>query len=145
MSDVWAAQLLDSLAAGLRECLIKQSITDKVNLQPFVEGILRSRIGRRVLAEHHIGLHDRKEVSRLQATLPHSWVPLSKGFIGCICTELDVHGAIEAAASEAQSVCKQIYGSCPDVTIEASRQVSMPYIPGHLDYMLFELFKNSMR
>ena len=59
------APLLDDLAAGLRECLVKKSITDRVNLQPFVEDILRSRISRRVMAQHHIGLNDRQEVQEV--------------------------------------------------------------------------------
>lgn len=68
-----------------------------------------------------------------------------QGFIGCICTDLNVNEAIASAASQAQAVCRQIYGTSPEVHIEADRQILMPYHPGHLDYMLFELFKNSMR
>ena len=31
------------------------------------------------------------------------------------------------------------------ISCSSSKVVKMPYIPTHLDYMLFELFKNSMR
>ncbi len=44
-------------------------------------------------------------------------------------------------------ICTETFGAAPDVIISSSgaQAVKMPYIPTHLDYMLFELFKNSMR
>lgn len=44
-------------------------------------------------------------------------------------------------------ICTETFGAAPDVTISSSgsQAVKMPYIPTHLDYMLFELFKNAMR
>ncbi len=44
-------------------------------------------------------------------------------------------------------ICTETFGTAPDVVISSSgaQAVKMPYIPTHLDYMLFELFKNSMR
>ena len=44
-------------------------------------------------------------------------------------------------------ICTETFGAAPDVLIScgSSKIVKMPYIPTHLDYMLFELFKNSMR
>ena len=44
-------------------------------------------------------------------------------------------------------ICTETFGAAPDVVISSSgaQTVKMPYIPTHLDYMLFELFKNAMR
>ena len=44
-------------------------------------------------------------------------------------------------------ICTETFGAAPDVIISSSgaQAVKMPYIPTHLDYMLFELFKNAMR
>ena len=44
-------------------------------------------------------------------------------------------------------ICTETFGAAPDVVMSSSgaQTVKMPYIPTHLDYMLFELFKNAMR
>ncbi len=42
-------------------------------------------------------------------------------------------------------VCMETYGTAPDVIVSGDSAVSIPYIPAHLDYMLYELLKNAMR
>lgn len=45
-------------------------------------------------------------------------------------------------------VCTETFGRAPEVMVSSgssSQMASMPYIPTHLDYMLFELLKNAMR
>jgi hypothetical protein len=39
----------------------------------------------------------------------------------------------------------ETYGMAPDVVVSGEPKVSIPYIPAHLDYMLYELLKNAMR
>lgn len=42
-------------------------------------------------------------------------------------------------------VCMETYGMAPEVVVSGEPKVSIPYIPAHLDYMLYELLKNAMR
>lgn len=122
------APMLDILAAGLKECIVRKSLSEKIDLQPFIEGMLRSRISRRVIAQHHLGLQRDQQ-----------------GFIGCVCTDLNVQDMILSTAAQSQSICRENYGNAPEIFITSSQSVSMPYVPVHLEYMLHELFKNSMR
>ena len=52
--------MLDALAAGLRECNSKPFVGQKLQLNGFLDNMLTSRISRRVLAEQHINLHNRR-------------------------------------------------------------------------------------
>ena len=55
--------------------------------------------------------------------------------------------AADAYLPLTMQICTETFGAAPDVIISSSgaQAVKMPYIPTHLDYMLFELFKNAMR
>ncbi len=73
---------------------------------------------------------------------PH---PNRPGFIGCFQINLNVVEAAEFAAQRVQQVCRETYGVSPDVRVLGDTQVDITYIPTHLDYMLYELLKNSVR
>ncbi|KAL3141619.1 hypothetical protein ABBQ32_004858 [Trebouxia sp. C0010 RCD-2024] len=123
-----AAPMLDALAAGLRECNSKPFVGAKLELNSFLENMLTSRISRRVLAEQHINLHNRRP-----------------GYIGVICTHLNLCDAVDFAVQRATQVARETYGCAPEVTCTGDLQSTIPYIPTHLDYMLYELLKNAMR
>lgn len=44
-----------------------------------------------------------------------------------------------------QQVCRETYGVAPDVRVSGDAMLDITYIPSHLDYMLYELLKNSVR
>ena len=52
--------MLDALAAGLRECSRKPFTGERLQLDRFLDNMLRSRISRRVIAEQHIHLNTRR-------------------------------------------------------------------------------------
>lgn len=56
-----AAPMLDALAAGLRECSSKPFVGEKLQLDAFLDAMLRSRISRRVIAEQHLHLDNRRQ------------------------------------------------------------------------------------
>eukprot|EP00951_Prasinocladus_malaysianus_P007967 scaffold57375_cov31-Prasinocladus_malaysianus.AAC.1 len=120
--------MLDSLAHGLRECASKPIIGPRLQLDNFLDNMLRSRISRRVLAEQHIHL----ENSNAKA-------------IGIISTELSLYEAVHYAAQRTRQVCNETYGRSPDIIVSGDVRAVMPYIPMHIDYMLYELMKNSSR
>ncbi|EIE24046.1 alpha-ketoacid dehydrogenase kinase [Coccomyxa subellipsoidea C-169] len=124
------APMLDALAAGFRECKMKPIVGPKLQMDNFLDSMLRSRISRRVMAEQHIHLALRRP-----------------GYIGIICTDLSLPDAISFAAQRTKQVCTETFGAAPEVLISgtSAQLATMPYIPTHLDYMLYELLKNAMR
>eukprot|EP00878_Enallax_costatus_P015017 GHUV01015724.1.p1 GENE.GHUV01015724.1~~GHUV01015724.1.p1 ORF type:complete len:495 (+),score=95.37 GHUV01015724.1:1927-3411(+) len=120
--------LLDGLARGLVEVKAKRLVGPALDLDYFLDNMLRSRISRRVIAEQHLHI-----------------VNTRPGYIGSIATALDVADAVEFAGQRAVQVCTEAYGFAPEVTLSGDLQALIPYLPAHLDYMLYELLKNSMR
>lgn len=46
---------------------------------------------------------------------------------------------------DAEYMCLRAHGEAPKVTISGRTDLTFPYVPSHLNYMLVELLKNSMR
>lgn len=42
-------------------------------------------------------------------------------------------------------VCNETYGLAPDVVITGDKRLTIPYVPSHFDYMVYEVLKNSSR
>jgi len=122
------APMLDALATGLREIKKKPLVGPHLHLDSFLEAMLSSRISRRVLAEHHINLNNRRP-----------------GYIGIISTDLSLADSIDFAAGRSKQVCIETYGAAPEILISGDLHLKVPYIPAHLDYMLYELLKNASR
>ncbi len=122
------APMLDALANGLREIKRKPLVGPHVQLDTFLEAMLSSRISRRVLAEHHINLNNSRP-----------------GYIGVICTDLSLADSIDFAAGRSKQVCIETYGAAPEILVSGDIRLKVPYIPAHLDYMLYELLKNASR
>jgi [3-methyl-2-oxobutanoate dehydrogenase (acetyl-transferring)] kinase len=122
------APMLDALATGLREIKRKPLVGPHLHLDSFLEAMLSSRISRRVLAEHHINLHNRRP-----------------GYVGIISTDLSLSDSIDFAAGRSKQVCIETYGVAPEILISGDLHLKVPYIPAHLDYMLYELLKNASR
>lgn len=122
------APMLDLLATGLREVRRKPLIGAHLYLDGFLEAMLRSRISRRILAEQHINL-----------TSPRP------GYYGIVNLNVHIAECIDFARSRCRQVCMEHYGVAPEVVVSGNAELKIPYIDAHLDYMLYELIKNSMR
>ncbi|PSC73841.1 pyruvate dehydrogenase kinase [Micractinium conductrix] len=120
--------MLDALAQGMREVRSKPVVGEQLQLDAFLENMLRSRISRRVMAEQHINLTNQRP-----------------GYIGIICTQLHLADAVDFAASRCKQAFVEHYGVAPEVFVSGDTSLTIPYIPAHLDYMLYELLKNSAR
>uniref|UniRef100_A0A674GEK6 Protein-serine/threonine kinase n=1 Tax=Taeniopygia guttata TaxID=59729 RepID=A0A674GEK6_TAEGU len=114
------------LAEGLREC--RRHIQDERLLRPFLDKTLTSRLGMRMLAAHHLALHEDKP-----------------DFVGIICTRLSPKRLVEKWADFARRLCEHQYGTAPRVRINGHVAARFPFIPLPLDYVLPELLKNAMR
>lgn len=121
-------QVVDLLAKGTSEAT-KKVPRSRLKLDSFLENMLLSRIGRRVLAEQHVLYHK----------------PQDSGYVGVINPRCNIANCVKAAVSQASSVCHNTYGSVPTVEFKGSLAATIPYIPAHLEFVCFEILKNSMR
>lgn len=109
----------------------RSPIMDK-SVQAFLDRFYMSRIGIRMLIGQHIALNDE---------------PVRDDYVGIICTEVPIREMATHAADNARFICEEWYGlySAPNVEIVCPADLSFMYVPGHLNHMLFETIKNSLR
>ncbi|MBN3274672.1 BCKD dehydrogenase, partial [Polyodon spathula] len=104
------------------------SLQEESVLSQFLDKTLTSRLGIRMLATHHLALHEDKP-----------------DFVGIICTRLSPKKIIEKWVDFARRLCEHKYGNAPRVRINGHVAARFPFIPMPLDYILPELLKNAMR
>eukprot|EP00541_Cyclophora_tenuis_P007065 CAMPEP_0116542232 /NCGR_PEP_ID=MMETSP0397-20121206/906_1 /TAXON_ID=216820 /ORGANISM="Cyclophora tenuis, Strain ECT3854" /LENGTH=232 /DNA_ID=CAMNT_0004066227 /DNA_START=1 /DNA_END=699 /DNA_ORIENTATION=+ len=98
----------------------------------FLDRFYMSRIGIRVLAGQYLALR-------------HQQSP-DDNYIGMICLDTSPYELVQHAASDATIMCRRDYhGFAPDVRIDGRTDLTFPYLPTHLHYILLELIKNAMR
>ncbi|KAF8165319.1 branched-chain alpha-ketoacid dehydrogenase [Crassisporium funariophilum] len=114
-------------------------------LDTFMRRMLVSRISRRVLAEHHIALSESfSGCGKETDGDPH---------VGIIFTGLNIKRSVERCAkllSESPIWQTDPYDEGkphrrPEVRLEGHLDTAFAYIREHLEYIIFELLKNSMR
>lgn len=93
---------------------------------------LRARIGTRLLAEHHIALTHPIDTTH---------------FIGTVQVDCKPSTILNQTAAFVGDICDLKYGVYPHIEFDNPEgvDVSLPYIPVHLEYMFTELLKNSFR
>ncbi|ORY53202.1 hypothetical protein BCR33DRAFT_711542, partial [Rhizoclosmatium globosum] len=124
----------------------------------FLNEMLRSRIGRRVLAEQHIALSDTYEqnlaANDLTKKAPNGTAALIEeedddGWIGIVNTRCRATEVVDRVSVLAKRWFRDTYPNRgvepPEVKIDGHINAVFTYIPDHIEYILFELFKNSMR
>lgn len=119
-----------TLAEGVREIRnLPGSVDfDFERLDQFINKFLCERIARRMLAEQHMALHHPAD-----------------GWIGIIQLECSLAKVVDRCMQHAQQVCFKTYGTYPEYSMGGDVDTKCPYIPIHLEYILFEVFKNSLR
>lgn len=152
--------LLGVMARGIRECMRKPIIGETLQLQGFLQTILHTRIARRCGARARIRCASgRCARARADSTLSFSpprpasviaeqYVALQQprdGFIGVFERELNVGRMIEKASTDCEAICETTYGRAPAFELRGDTDATLCYIPAHLEYCLFEVFKNSSR
>jgi len=95
----------------------------------FLDRFYVSRIGIRVLIGQYLALR--------QPPVPH--------YIGIVCTQTSPFQIVKRAIDDASFMCTRKYGESPDVIITGRLDLTFPYVPTHLHYIMLELLKNSMR
>ncbi|KAL0949535.1 hypothetical protein HGRIS_009585 [Hohenbuehelia grisea] len=138
------ASVIPNLSLGLS---LSSPYLPPDQLDSFMRRMLISRISRRVLVEHHIALSDiYAGRGRETPGEPH---------VGIIFTGLNVRRSIERCARLLRErpfgiedgVWQTSGGVCkwPEVIVDGHVDTEFAYIREHLEYIIFELLKNSMR
>ncbi|KAJ3063767.1 hypothetical protein HDU98_000447 [Podochytrium sp. JEL0797] len=151
--------VIPQLAMGMAEASTPEHMSSEV-ADRFLNEMLRSRIGRRVLAEQHIALSDTYE-QHLTSTDPtqkstthrHESAVIDEdqpdGWIGIVNTQCVAREVIDRVSVLAKRWFQDTYPHrgfvAPDVIVNGHANAVFTYIPDHIEYILFELFKNSMR
>ncbi|KAJ3323719.1 hypothetical protein HDV06_001449 [Boothiomyces sp. JEL0866] len=127
------AIVIPHLVVGMYE---SQSHILAADCNKFMNETLRSRISRRVLAEQHIALSSIQKGSK----------PVSDGMIGILNTSCRAAEVVHKCYHLAGDLFSQTYDSePPELIIDGHLNASFVYIPDHIEYIMYELFKNSMK
>ncbi|KAJ3997006.1 alpha-ketoacid dehydrogenase kinase [Lentinula boryana] len=142
------AGLLDEHATVIPNLSLGMSLSSLYlapdDLDSFMRRMLVSRISRRVLAQHHIAL------SEIYAGKHKPW-DSSEPNVGIITTGLNLKSSIEKCANLLRHQSLEIEdfdgnAEIPvEVQIEGDAEMRFSYIREHLEYIVFELLKNSIR
>ncbi|KAJ3357178.1 hypothetical protein GGF32_001165 [Allomyces javanicus] len=138
--------VIPRLALGLLECE-HRGIVSAAQVDSFMGEMLRSRIGRRVLAQQHLALSDaftrHHRAHPNVATMPDP----SDDAIGIVRTDLSAAQCVERAATAAAAVVRAAgdsHAPVPHVAVVGATAATLPYVADHLEYVLLELLKNAM-
>ncbi|RWS07464.1 dehydrogenase kinase-like protein [Dinothrombium tinctorium] len=118
--------VVTQLAGGFREC--RKHIKNEDLVRSFLDRTLTSRLGMRILAEHHIALHDEKP-----------------NYVGIINVAMRPKELIEKWCDFVTNLSEMKYGKAPQFKLNGHLNSSFPYIETPLDYILPELLKNAVR
>lgn len=99
-------------------------------VRQFLDRTLTSRLGIRMLAEHHLALHDNNE---------------RPDYVGIINVRMKPKEVIDYWVDYVCKLSERHYGRFPPVKINGHTNASFPYIRTPLDYILPELLKNAFR
>ena len=95
----------------------------------FLDRFYISRIGMRVLIGQYLSLRQ----------------PPVENYVGIICGRTSPYEIVKRAIDDAAFMCTRKYGDAPEVIITGRLDMTFPYVPTHLHYIMLELLKNSMR
>lgn len=126
-------QLLDDhkdvvtlLAEGFSEC--RRHIENEEIIKSFLDRTLKSRLGIRMLAEHHLALHSEKP-----------------NHVGIITASFSPRALVTQKAEYIRNICQAKYGHAPNFRVQGHVHATFPYIAPPLEYILGELLKNAYR
>ncbi|PWZ03433.1 alpha-ketoacid dehydrogenase kinase, partial [Testicularia cyperi] len=151
----------------------RKANTIQADVQSFLDRFYLSRIGIRILIGQHIALSRTSQTpshllgsgaaaaaaaaaasSSSTLTRPAGSdsagpeaSPEAEQYVGIICTNTNVGAMAHEAIENARFVCEEHYGlfKGPPVQLVCPPDLTFMYVPSHLNHMLFELLKNSLR
>ncbi|KAL1929908.1 hypothetical protein VTP01DRAFT_1062 [Rhizomucor pusillus] len=125
--------VVTTVAQGILEYKerLKSNMID-TDVQQFLDRFYMSRIGIRMLIGQHSALYRG---------------PPRKDYVGVICTRTNIREITLDAIANARFICEDHYGlfKAPQVQVFCPGDIEFMYVPSHLNHMIFELLKNSLR
>lgn len=131
--------VIPKMVMGVLEC---QNYMPADQMDAFVNGMLRARISRRVIAEQHLALTDTYN------SPGHSPHPSSENdFVGEVLLRCNAEDIVRDCGKFAQQVCRDSsQGSIvPEINIRGHLSATFPYVLSHLEYIIGELLRNSIQ
>ncbi|KAG0190930.1 hypothetical protein DFQ28_001231 [Apophysomyces sp. BC1034] len=121
--------VVTTIAQGILE--YKEHPLD-ADVQQFLDRFYMSRIGIRMLIGQHSALYRG---------------PVRRDYVGVICTKTNIREIAQDAVANARFICEDHYGlfRAPEVQMFCPGDIEFMYVPSHLNHMIFELLKNSLR
>ncbi|KAF8974984.1 hypothetical protein BGZ46_009533 [Entomortierella lignicola] len=136
------ADVIPMLSQGFLEC---QKYMQKDDIKKYLDSVIRSRIGIRLIAEQVISLKEQRTDSNVDEQQSKSSTSPKRDVVGVVHTELRPADLVKTCALFVQELCDVNYGSSPEVVINGQTDTKFTYVPVHLEYILCELLKNSVR
>ncbi|KAJ1680169.1 [Pyruvate dehydrogenase (acetyl-transferring)] kinase 2, mitochondrial [Spiromyces aspiralis] len=144
------AQVIPRLGLGLSECL---ALVASAEIDQFMNQMLVSRISRRTLAEQHIAISEQFDQDIFNTFDQYGLDHAPKGFstqrTGIVDPACDIAQLLHNCAIKVQAHFEEAYDLPPDTTpqviIEGHRDALFMCIPDNIEYIFYELLKNSNR
>ena len=102
------------------------------DIQQRLDEFYMSRIGVRMLIGQYLALREQRDTG-------------DNSMIGMISAKASPKEIALHAIEDAAYMCSRQHGDAPEVTIHGRTDLTFPYVPMHLEYIILELLKNSMR
>lgn len=111
----------------------------------FLNRFYASRVGIRVLAGQYLAV--RKQWLQTEGRRPQQspQQPNQQNYVGMICQDMSPHDIVQSAIQDATRLCMAQFGEAPSIVVRGRVDLTFPYIPTHLHYIVLELFKNALR
>ena len=128
------SNVFSELSKGIAEAkLLPEAVeVSHSELDKFMDRFVRERLARRVLVSH-------------QATLMTNFPNPRPDHCGIFSLKCKPAEMIKSATEIVSVICKERFKVAPEVVITGDVDIDFCYIPDHLEYILVELLKNSMR
>jgi pyruvate dehydrogenase kinase 2/3/4 len=116
----------------------------------FLDRFYSSRIGIRVLVGQYLALRHRHQklesLHEQHRQITSEQQQQQQQYIGMVCLQTSPSQVVRHAVRDATSMCRRKYkGRAPQVKIEGQLDLTFPFIPTYLHYILLELLKNALR
>lgn len=114
----------------------------------FLDRFYSSRIGIRVLVGQYLALrHRHQQLENGEISLREQLTTdEQQQYIGMVCLHTSPSQVVRHAVRDATAMCRRKYkGRAPQVKIEGQLDLTFPFIPTYLHYILLELLKNALR
>ena len=129
---------LMTMAKGAHEIRSKggldiREFSEQEEYQRNLDDFYMSRIGVRMLIGQYLALREARHDER------------DTSLIGMVDRQASPYLIAQQAIDDATFMCTRQHGDAPEVHVVGRTDLTLPYVPSHISYIMLELLKNSMR